>query len=242
MVLYRPLTMALLSSVFWLGRGTNQLDATPDGSGTLVNVDGADYLVTAFHVWKQQNNPLVRCGGEWLRSNAEIVAYDEELDIAILRPKPNTLRRYAIDLLFHEEGQLIFGIPGVALGFPDVLDSAGKSRVMDHIVEMDDWPTPIPAQTLYYSGENERIMICSGYVNSGYSGGLLAFPDPWAEKWVVRGIITSFPRLWRPLSLPEGSLLADGNPKSQEHTGLVAAVTIKEVAAMVREGRLSSLE
>ena len=240
-----PPPSELIFSVIWLGKLVSQSEAMPIGSGTIVRVDGADYVVTAFHVFQQENCPLARMEGQWYRSNAVIIAFDQDLDIAVLRC-PAQLRSPDLAAALDQGiANLAIGTPGLALGFPDVLDPSGTKHVLDHVAEINGRPIPLPSQALYYVGQSGLVgqsgaFTCSGYTNAGYSGGLLAFPNPGARKWCAAGVIVGFPRVWRSLQLPEGSLSADSDLKSQEHMGLIHAVTINEVEAIVREGRMPS--
>ena len=132
------------------------------------------------------------------------------------------------------------------LGFPDVLDIERNRHVLKHISEINGRPVPFPTLALFYVGEagmsgQTGELYCSGYTNAGYSGGVLAFPVHGTRQWSLAGIVTGYPRMWRPIQLPEGSLLAiDGSPKSRDHLGLIKAVTMNEVEAIVREGRCRS--
>ena len=209
----------VIYSVLWLGKGNSPGDAVPIGSGTVVDVDGSEYLTTAWHVFQNENSPLVRMDGQWKRSGAHVVAYDEPMDIAVLecpaRLRPAELTQALSQGISH----LAVGSPGLALGFPDVLDIEANRHVLEHISEINGRPVPFPAQALFYLGQsgftdNKGELFCSGYTNAGYSGGVLAFPIPGARRWSLAAIVTGFPRVWRPLQLPEGSLLAmDGTPK-----------------------------
>ena len=233
----------LIYSVLWLGKGKTPMDAVPIGSGTVIDVDGAEYIATAYHVFQSEHRPLVREEGQWKLSNAELVAFDEPLDVAVLQC-PTRLR--PVDLtsaLMQGISGMVLGAPGLALGFPDVVDMERKRHVLEHISEVNGRPAPFPTLALFYVGQSgfdgqEGVLYCSGYTNAGYSGGVLAFPVHGTPTWSLVAIITGFPRLWRSIQLPEGSLLAmDGVPQSQEHLGLIRAVTLNEIEAMVRQSR-----
>ncbi len=238
--------VALVYSVLWLGKGSSPEDAVPIGSGTVIDVDGVQYLATAFHVFQSANVPLVRMDGQWKQSNAGVVAYDEPLDIAVMKCPARLRPEDSGGLLVQGIARLPIGTFGLALGFPDVLDAEGSRHALGHISEVNGRPVPFPTQAVFYTGQSGFAggtgkLICSGYTNAGYSGGVLAFPTGVAQQWSLAAIITGFPKLWRPIQLPEGSLLAvDGTPKSQEHMGLIQAVAMNEVEAIVREGRLRS--
>ena len=236
----------LIFSVLWLGKGKPPMDVVPIGSGTVIDVDQAEYIATAFHVLQDETRPLVRMDGQWNPSNAEVVAYDETLDVAVLKCPDRLRPAHLSSALTQGIGNLVVGETGVALGFPDVMNIEGTEHVLEHIAEVNGRPVPFPMQTLFYAGESsfvgsEGVIHCPGNTNAGYSGGALAFPIPRTRQWSLAAMITGFPRSWRPLQLPVGSLLAhDGVPRSQEHLGLITAVTMNEIETMVREGRRRS--
>ena len=202
----------VLGSVLWLGKGEPPVDAAPIGSGTIIDVDGAEYIATAYHVFQSENRPLVREDGQWKFHHAELVAFDEPLDVAILK-FPTRLRPVnPTSALAQGISHLVFGTPGLALGFPDVLDFEPIRHVFEHIGEVNGRPIPFPTLALFYVGKSGMSgqtgeFYCSGYTNTGYSGGVLAFPVQGTRQWSLTGIITGYPRVWRPVQLPEGSLL-----------------------------------
>ena len=64
-------TANVLSRLIWLGDPANR----PQGSGTLVSNDGVEYLVTAFHVFRDcGGKPTVRYREQWNLLQWEVVA------------------------------------------------------------------------------------------------------------------------------------------------------------------------
>ena len=236
----------LIYSVLWLGKGKTPMDAVPIGSGTLIDVDDTEYIATAYHVFQNESQPLVREGGQWKRSNAELVAFDELLDIAVLKCQAKLRPTGLTSALTQGISYLTVGVPGLALGFPDIVDTEQNRHVLEHISEVEGRPAPFPTLALFYVGQSgfdgqEGVLYCSGYTNAGYSGGALAFPAHTTQQWSLAAVITGFPRLWRSIQFPEGSILGmDGVPQSQEHLGIIRAVTLNEIERLVREGRRRS--
>ena len=75
-------TTNVLIRLLWLGDTANR----PRGSGTLVSHDGVEYLVTAFHVFRDSGgNPTVRFREQWIPLKWEVVAKDEDLDVIVLK-------------------------------------------------------------------------------------------------------------------------------------------------------------
>ena len=234
-------------SVLWLGKGATQTDAMPIGSGTVIDVDGAEYIATAYHVFQRENRPLVREENLWKPSNAELVAFDEVLDVAVLKCPTKLRSDNLTSALAQGIAGLVLGTPGLALGFPDVVDIELNRHVLEHISEADGRPVPFPTLALFYVGQSgfsgqTGELYCSGYTNAGYSGGVLAFPIHRTSQWALGAMITGFPKLWRPVQFPPGSILeAEGVAKSQEHMGIIKAITMNEIEAIVREGRHRSI-
>ncbi len=231
------------SSVLWLGTGSSPANAEPIGSGTVIDVDGQEYITTAYHVFERENRPLVRRDNQWKFSNAEVVAFDELLDVAVLRCPAKLRPDYLTSALTQGIAGLALGTPGLALGFPDIVDVGRNVHVLEHISEINGHPVPFPTLALFYVGQSGFVgqqgeLYCSGYTNAGYSGGALAFPINGTSNWTLAGMISGYPRLWRPVQFPQGSILeSEGIAKSQEHMGLIKAVTMNHIEAIVREGR-----
>ena len=217
-------TADVLNPLLWLGcHESGKL--TSMGSGVAVNVNGGQYLVTALHVIADcELNPRVRYNGQWNAINWQILAVDEDNDIAVLKTE-TTLDPQKIPVLYGEPAGLIYGQIGYALGFPG-FDGGNSST--DHITEVGGKPVPIVSLAVANFTSTGNATYSASYINAGFSGGAIVFPVG-DDQWTIAGIITHFPTVRR-------SVYRDGRETDDyimQHTGLVGYTPFKVVEELI---------
>ena len=221
----KRLTGDVLNQVLWLGAQIPGTAPEAVGSGVIANLNGAQYLITALHVYRKCNaKPLVRFNAKWNQYDLKTIAIDADTDIAVLKSHVTLAGNYET-VKFGEPGGLKYGQIGYALGFPGFNHSPGQGT--SHIVEGNGRPLPIvtPAMANYSA---EKILYCAGFVNAGFSGGAIVFPIE-DKHWSIVGIITHFPTVKRPV-------LNNGRETGEyvlEHTGLVGFTNATSVVKLI---------
>lgn len=224
----RSPTANVLSRLVWLGDGGN----TAQGSGTLVSYDGAEYLVTAHHVYVDcGGNPSVRFRARWNRLQWEVVAKDESLDVIVLKSVqlPTDLGK-RLPVLYGVPQGAVHGQIGYSLGFPGVFESGGQLKT-DHILEVDGRPIPMAALVVANLSAASKVHYSASYINAGFSGGAIVYYVTDQEMWTIAGVITKFPIVPRPIY--------DGGGKetglfTKQHTGLVGYVPMSAVFELMK--------
>lgn len=151
---------AIASTVEILGDGC-EAGLLNEGSGFVV---APGYVVTNAHVVAGTHRQVVLAGGEQLP--ATVVAFDEDLDAAVLRVP--ALRAPALDLAVVEVAR---GTDGAVLGFPGgpplTVSSAGVRAAIDAV-----------GRDIYGDGRVERRLYeLQTRVRPGSSGGPFVLPD-----------------------------------------------------------------
>ena len=124
------------------------------GSGVIVNEDG--YIVTNFHVIDETDNITVRLhNGETY--SAEVVGYDEQLDIAVLKINADDLTAAALG----SSEELAVGDLAVVIGNP--LGQLGGT-VTQGIISSTD-------RSISLEGRTRSLIQTDAAINSGNSGG-----------------------------------------------------------------------
>ena len=222
-------TANVLSRLLWLGDTTNQVQ----GSGTLVSNDGAEYLVTALHVFDScRGNPSVRYREEWHPLQWKVVAKDEGLDVIVLQSA-----QLPADL--GDRLPVLYGIPqgaihaqiGYSLGFPGIIDSNNQLKT-DHVMEIDGRPIPIAALLVVNLSAEPKVQYSASYINKGFSGGAIVYHVAEQNMWTIAGIITHFPVLPSPVYDKQREKTVN---VATEHTGLVGYVPMSAVLKMIED-------
>ncbi len=201
----------ILTRVFWLS-----FKGRPRGTAFAVDVEGRQYVVTAWHVARdcehrpailfRQNEQLVsfenklRFIGENIDSDVAVFAADQ-----ILVPKDFDVSLGSADLYY--------GSIGYALGFPSAL----TSKEIGFLPEGK--PLPVPALAVaYFNSEGETTCV-AGYVTNGFSGGPIIFPKLGSRRteWAIVGVCVAFPTLPRPIDMKGAPLEFE----VREPTGLI---------------------
>ena len=214
----------VLNPVLWLGCQTSD-NVYPAGSGVVVKVDGAEYLVTALHVVENcGREPRLRFDGQWHPAQWQTVVVDESHDVAVLKTAA-ILDHESLPILYGHAG-IQYGQIGYSLGFPQVLGKGRISRT-DHIFENEGRPVPIAALALAnFKFTGEAVYIAS-YVNQGFSGGAVVFPHP-DGGWTIAGIMTHI------ATLPT-AVYQDGKKigETAQPTGLVGYAPLEIVQDLI---------
>ena len=222
-------TANVLSRLVWLGDGNN----TAQGSGTLVSYGGAEYLVTAHHVYVDcSSNPLVRFQARWNRVQWEVVAKDESLDVIVLKSAqlPADLAS-RLPVLYGVPKGAVHGQIGYSLGFPGILES-GQQLKTDHILEVDGRPIPIAALVVANLSSASKVHYSASYINAGFSGGAIVYYLTDQKMWTIAGVITEFPIIPRPIYDASGK---ETGLFTKQHTGLVGYVPMSVVLEMMEK-------
>ena len=222
-------TANVLNPILWLGchqKGT----VIPAGSGVVIRLDGAEYLVTALHVVEPCGmNPLVRFNNKWNGITWETVAISKADDIAILRTDM-VLDESKIPVRHGKVQGVIYGQIGYALGYPGFYGEHGPET--DHVPEVGGRPIPIVALAISNFASTEKGTYSSSYINAGFSGGAIVFPVG-TDDWIIAGIITHFPTVRRPV-YRAGKETGD---YIKQHTGLVGFTPLERVEELINESK-----
>ena len=148
-------TANVLNPILWLG--CHQGETTvPTGSGVVIQLERAEYLVTALHVAAPCGmNPLVRSNNTWNAIAWETVAISEADDIAVLRTDVG-LDGSKIPVKHGKVEGEIYGQIGYALGYPAVYGERGPET--SHVAEVGGRPIPIVTLAMlnFASTENRQ--------------------------------------------------------------------------------------
>ena len=228
MVLKWP-TANVLNPILWLG--CHQGEATvPVGSGVVIQLQKAEYLVTALHVAASCGmNPLVRFNNEWNAITCEIVATSEADDIAVLRTDV-LLDGSKIPVRRGKVAGEIYGQIGYALGYPGVYGESGLET--NHVAVVGGRTVPIVALAISNFASTEKGTYSSSYINAGFSGGAIVFPVG-TKDWTIAGIITHFPVVPRPVYRAGN----DTGDYIMQHTGLVGFTPLERVEELINESK-----
>ena len=225
-------TANVLNPILWLGCHLGET-TVPAGSGVVIQLEKAEYLVTALHVATSCGmNPLVRSNNEWNAITWEIVATSEADDIAVLRTDvvldglKNPVRHGKV------EGEK-YGQIGYALGYPGFRGENGPET--NHIAVVGGRPIPIAALAISNFASTEKGTYSSSFINAGFSGGAIVFPVG-TDDWTIAGIITHFPTVPRPV-YRAGKETGD---YIKQHTGLVGFTPLERVEELINESNTNS--
>ena len=220
-------TANVLNPIIWLG--CHQGETTvPIGSGVIINLEGSEYLLTAFHVAEPCGmNPLVRFNNTWNAITWKTVAISEADDIAVLQTGV-VLDNSKIPVKHGMVKGTIYGQIGYALGYPGISGENGPET--DHVSEIGGKPIPIAALAISNFASTGKGTYSSSYINAGFSGGAIVFPVG-TDDWTIAGIITHFPTVRRPVyrdSKETGDYIL-------QHTGLVGFTPLKRIEELIGE-------
>ena len=220
-------TANVLNPILWLGRHQNEVKI-PEGSGVVIRLEEAEYLVTALHVAEPCGmSPLVRFNDKWNAIEWETVAFSKEDDIAVLKTNM-VLDQAKIPVKYGTAVGMIYGQIGYVLGYPGVFGKHGLET--NHIVVVGGRPIPIAALATCNFASTDRGIYSSSYINAGFSGGAIVFPVG-TNDWAIAGIITHFPTLPRPV-YRDGEETGD---YIQQHTGLVGFTPFERIVELINE-------
>ena len=222
-------TANVLNPILWLG--CHQKEAiVPAGSGVVIQLDEAEYLVTALHVAEACGmNPLVRCHDKWYAIKWETVASSKADDIAVLQTDV-VLDDAKIPVKHGSASETVYGQIGYALGYPGISGEHGPET--NHILVVGGRPIPIAALAISNFASTEKGIYSSSYINAGFSGGAIVFPVG-TNDWTIAGIITHFPTFPRPV-------YRDGKETGDyilQHTGLVGFTPFGRIEELIGEAR-----
>lgn len=222
-------TANVLNPILWLGC-PQEGNIVPAGTGVVIHLEDAEYLVTALHVAVPCGmNPFVRFNGKWNAVTWETVATSQTDDIAILRTDV-ILDDSRIPVRHGTVAGVIYGQIGYALGYPGV--RRGREHETDHIVEVGGRPIPIVALAIANFASTGKATYSSSYINAGFSGGAIVFPVG-EDDWTIAGIISHFPTVPRPV-YREGKETGD---YILQHTGLVGFTPFERIEELIEEAR-----
>lgn len=232
-IVIKPPTADVLNPLLLLGRnGENGVE--PAGSAVLCYRDGFEYLITALHVAKLSNfNPLLRFRKQWYENTWQILAVNEQYDIAILKSSIELDPKH-IPILYGEPEGFVYGQVGYALGFPRLFDATPPNT--DHITEANGRPIPLAALVVANFTSDKTATYSASYINDGFSGGAIVFPVG-RTKWTVAGIITHFPTVFRPVLRrnQRTNRLKETGEFVQQHTGLVGYTPFGVIENIIAE-------
>lgn len=231
----------VLNRIFCLGNSSKIA-----GTGTMLDVDGKQYLVTADHVAKSCGyEPQLLLGGWDATTNWRTIGTDTEADVAVLAAD-RPLRSTPQPLL--EEGKIAFGTPGYALGFPADYGIDLLNRYADH----GGGAYPMPAPVVYYIPDNVTInwMHFWGHVPTGFSGGPVMFPIMEAllsprvlgddkigydqsRYWVIVGIVLGYAQRQHKADLDGAPL--DLNVTYQQPAGMIRVAKKEVFLRLIRQ-------
>ena len=235
------LSVNVLNRIFCLGK-----DSKIVGTGTVLDVDGKQYLVTANHVARSCGyEPQLLLGGWDATMNWSTIGKDEEADVAVLAAD-RPLRSTPQPLL--EEGKIAFGTPGYALGFP----ADYGIDLLHRFADDGGGAFPMPAPVVYYQPDNDtnNSMHLWGHVPTGFSGGPVMIPTVEAflspnilgdartgydqsRYWVILGIVLGYAQRLHTADLDGAAL--DLNVRYQQPAGMIRVAKKEVFLQLIRQ-------
>ena len=237
-----PPTAEALLRVVWMGR-QDKNSVIPFGSGVIVSLEDAEYLVTAHHVAADCNfDPFVRYKNQWYPLSWRVVADSEKLDVTVLESDTKFISAdNPLPVGYGAVKGVMHGQIGYALGFPRIGHDSGFN--LTHIMVMEDRPIPLPALLVVNlaMGGVESAYSAS-YINDGYSGGAIVARIAETGKWTILGIIKHAPTVYRPVLRPvtnsKGKVVYVGTGDVvKEHTGLIGYTPWSRIEELITDSK-----
>ncbi|MDE0630642.1 MAG: serine protease [Caldilineaceae bacterium] len=205
------------------------------GTAFVIDHCGKQYLVTARHVVNgiaDKDSIMIFHDNEWKTLNVEMVGIGKShVDVAVFACNELFVPHLSLEASANNLG---FGQQVYFAGFP-----FGQRWEMNPFANQS-FPTPF-VKTGILSGfiENNSLLVVDGYNNKGFSGGPLVFKpviQP-SNVFQVAGVVSGYQAPLVPIVDKHGHAALDeqGNPigYTQENSGLVIAVNIKEVTRLI---------
>lgn len=184
------LTYEILNAMYWICPMTNRGPAAASGSAVLFEHRNMRLLATARHVLEEgraHGGMYIRLQEGWQPIIKRVIAEDEEMDITVLDAEFIGGRTPPIRI---GGAKTVHGMLGRAVGFPELGAGLSEEEWTEAVGETNGRPLAIGAVvTTTVSMSHQKWQYASGYVNSGFSGGGMWYPEA-DGKWTLVGIIT----------------------------------------------------
>ena len=223
-------TTNILQRTFYMKIGGNT------GTCFTIDVDNHQYIVTAQHILKGNNNAkmiYIRNNKEWCYCPIELVGHSEEdIDISVFAPDKQISPAFPLNT---HVGGLTLGQDVYFLGFPHNIHLKHEidKETDESIYKINNgYPMPfIKKAIVSLMGHKDYIML-DGHNNSGFSGGPVVTHIN--NKITVIGVISSYHNEYLPVyETPQQTAQPIG--WCEANTGIIYASKIQHVLDLIEK-------
>ncbi|MDP3468369.1 MAG: serine protease [Daejeonella sp.] len=216
------LTQNFLARTFMLKYGSGT------ASGFLIRYKNLDYLVTAKHIFGNDDKRglLVNIGKGWHKIEGKIYYHtNKQIDIAVVKVSNITVDKEGIEL---EDYSVALGEWAYFLGFPYGLSTDDNSNINAGI------PMPFIKRAALSSMSTTGsaiTLVLDGHNNPGFSGGPVIIKNLKTNKPTIAGVISGYIPQTNKLVTPAGTW------DYSENSGIIIAYGTKHVIEIIDEIR-----